>query len=534
MPHPPDWPASVIAIFGASGDLTWRKLVPALYSLYLGGWLPERFAIMGVDRKELDREAFLARLRNGVDRFSRWGKSRDKDWEAFARRIILYRAADFGDPQAYRALGRALDGLDREWQVQANRIYYLAVPPLVFGLVADKLGEAGLSQDCERSRIVVEKPFGRDLESARALNRKLAEHFREYQIYRIDHYLGKETVQNLLVFRFANAIFEPLWNRRYIDHVQITVAERGGVEHRGGYYENAGALRDMIQNHLLQVMCLIGMEPPVSLEDEEIRNKKMDVLRAVRPVRPEEIHHYAVRGQYGAGWIEGQYYPAYRDEPRVDPDSSTETFAAVKLFIDNWRWQGVPFYLRTGKRLPVRVSEVAIQFNPVPHFSFPARMVGDWQPNRLGIRIQPDEGIIMRFQAKRPGLDMRLGMVNMRFTYREAFRNIPPEAYETLLLDVMQGDKTLFMRADHAEVAWQVVMPIMEAWAAVIPDFPNYPAGSWGPEAAEALIAVDGRSWIQPAVETAGQNEEEETERVPRGASPAGAGKRSRVKETAS
>jgi glucose-6-phosphate 1-dehydrogenase len=364
-------------------------------------------------------------------------------------------------------------------------------------VVAEGLGQAKLAKERERARIVLEKPFGRDLASAQALTQALTGIFHESQIYRIDHYLGKETVQNILAFRFANLFMEPIWNRRYIDHVQITVAEQVGVEHRGGYYERAGALRDMIQNHLFQVMCLVAMEPPVSFQADEIRNKKVDILHAIRPILPEQVHQVAVRGQYGAGKIEEKPVPAYQEEPGVDPHSTVETFAALKLFIDNWRWQDVPFYLRTGKRLPAKLSQVVVSFRPVPRHLFPTTALENWHPNRLIINIQPDEGIVTQIQAKLPGPVMLLKPAEMRFLYREAFEGLSPEAYETLLLDVMEGDATLFMRADQVEAAWSVVMPVLEMWQAHPPaDFPDYPAGSWGPEQANTLITRDGRSWF--------------------------------------
>lgn len=486
---------TILVIFGAGGDLTWRKLVPALFDLFLDKWLPDRFAIIGVDLKTMRDDQFRERLRGGVDQFSQHGKADDKEWNDFAARLT-FTSGDFSDAHTFTTLTELLSTQEDRWGAQATRVFYLAVPPTLIDTIVQQLGEAHLSHDRNRARIVVEKPFGRDLTSAHALNRMLTGVFEESQIYRIDHYLGKETVQNILAFRFANVLFEPLWDRRYIDHVQITVAEQVGVEHRGDYYEGAGALRDMVQNHLLQILCLIAMEPPVSFDAGEVRNKKVDVLHAIRPTPTENVREFAVSGQYDGGWIEGQQVPAYRDEPGVASDSSTETFAAVKLFVDNWRWQDVPFYLRTGKRLPAKLSQVATQFRPVPHQSFPPTALGDWEPNRLVIHIQPDEGILLNFQAKRPGPEVRLSPVEMRFGYQDAFQTIPPEAYETLLLDVMLGDATLFMRADQIEAAWSVITPILQRWdTAAPPSFPNYQAGTWGPEAADDLIARDGRSW---------------------------------------
>ena len=493
-------PPTILIIFGAGGDLTWRKLVPALYNLFLDNLLPQSFALIGLDRKGMNQKDFRQRLRDGVDQFSCRGKTDDETWVDFAGHFS-FNSVDFGDAAAYKTLSDQLTAQENEWDGKANRIFYLAVPPTLVETIVGQLDKAKLDRDRHRSRIVVEKPFGHDLESAQALDQTITDVFEESQVYRIDHYLGKETVQNILAFRFANALFEPIWDRRYIDHVQITVAEQVGVEHRGGYYDQAGALRDMIQNHLLQILSLIAMEAPVSFEADEIRNKKVDLLRAIRPMSPDQIYNFAVRGQYAKGWLEGQQVQAYHNEPGVAADSATETFAAVKFFVDNWRWQDVPFYVRTGKRLPIRCSEVFIQFRPVPHQSFPASAAVAWQPNRLVIRIQPEESILLHFQAKQPGPTMRLSPVEMRFGYREAFKTASSEAYETLLLDVMEKDATLFMRADQVEAAWAVLTPLLEAWGTVNPtDFPNYQAGTWGPEAAEALIAQDGRSWLHSAI----------------------------------
>jgi glucose-6-phosphate 1-dehydrogenase len=425
---------TVIVIFGASGDLMQRKVVPALYDFFLDKSLPEAFQVIGFARTSFSDVSFRKHLRKDIDQFSRYGRVREKDWQNFSSHIT-YLKGNYDDPAAYIALADRLSKLDKTLHNHAHHIFYPSTPPVEFEIIPQQLSRAKLSHDRNRACIVFEKPFGHDRESARTLNHTLTSIFDESQIYRIDHYLGKETVQNILALRFANALFEPIWNRRYIDHVQITVAEDVGVEHRGGYYDHVGALRDMIQNHLMQILCLIAMEPPVSFNADEIRNKKVDVLHAIRPIPQEQVNGFAVRGQYGDGWIQGQRAPAYREEPGVAPDSSTETFAALKLFVDNWRWQGVPFYLRTGKRLPAKVSEVSIQFRPVPHQSFPPSAVRDWQSNRLVIHIQPGEGILLRIQAKQPGLRMHLNQVDMRFTYHEAFQAPSPEAYETLLLD---------------------------------------------------------------------------------------------------
>jgi len=489
----------LFVIFGGAGDLAWRKLIPALFDLAQDRSQPAQFAIIAVDRIKMSDDAIRRRLHDGVNQFSRFGKPPIPAWNLFAQHV-QYQQGDFKKASTYAALGGLCAKLEKQWGTKARRIFYMATPPSMFGEIPKFLGRAGLARDRDWARIVIEKPIGYDLESARALNAVLAASFEESQIFRIDHYLGKETVQNILAFRFANPLFEPLWNRRYIDYVTITVAETVGVEHRGGYYDHAGALRDMVQNHLMQLLCLVAMEPMVSFQADEIRNKKVDVLHAARAIHRDAVPQCAVRGQYGPGRADRKLVPGYREEDGVAQDSQTETFVALKLFVDNWRWQDVPFYLRTGKCLPRQASEISIQFRAVPHQSFPPEASLGWQPSRLILAIQPVEGIVLGFQAKYPGPKMQLRPVDMRFSYHESFAAPSPNAYETLLWDVMKGDATLFMRADQVEAAWQWLMPVLEAWQGTLPsDFPNYPAGTWGPEEAQRLLAP-GHSWPQPAL----------------------------------
>jgi glucose-6-phosphate 1-dehydrogenase len=486
---------TIIMIFGGAGDLTWRKLIPSLFDLHRDGRMPNKFAIIAVDRVPLRDAALHKHFLDGVKRFSRNSKVKSSDWNNFAKHITYYQG-DFKAPATYSNLETRCAQLDQQWKVKAGHIFHLATPPVMVGVIPKLLADAGLNRNRVHDRIVVEKPIGHDLNSARELNRILTDSFHESQIFRIDHYLGKETVQNILAFRFANPLFEPIWNRRYVDYVTITVAEEVGVGHRGGYYDHAGALRDMVQNHLMQLLCLVAMEPMVSFNADEIRNKKVDVLHAIRPIQRSAVREYAVRGQYGPGKLHGKKVRGYRQEDDVSRHSHTETFAALKLFVDNWRWQGVPFYLRTGKRLSRQFSEVAIQFRTVPHRSFPLESSHDWHPSRLVLSIQPEEGIVLGFQAKYPGPKMLLRPVEMRFGYQESFAIPSPDAYETLLWDVMNNDPTLFMRADQVEAAWQILMPVLEAWASTRPrNFPNYAAGSWGPKAADELLARDGHEW---------------------------------------
>lgn len=492
---------SVFVIFGATGDLTGRKLGPALYNLYLDNWMPKDFQILGIALGELSEDDFREKLKNGVNEFSRNGKVEEKTWKEFAQHIS-YQSGDFLESDVYLDIQKKIENCGNEWQQETNSIFYLAVPPRFFSEISSRLAENKLMEDPNSSRVILEKPFGHDLETAVELNRQLCSLFDEKQIYRIDHYLGKEAVQNIMAFRFANSILEPLWNRNNIEHVQVSVTEQIGIENRGKYYENAGALRDMIQNHLLQLLCLVAMEPPVNFAAEEVRNRKVDVLRAIRRFEPDDIRNSAVRGQYAKGWMEGEKVKAYREEANVAEKSNRETFAAVKFFVDNWRWEGVPFYLRTGKRLHQRSSTITIQFKDVPHSIFPRKSSSSWEQNRLVISIQPEMSIRLQLQVKTPGLEMVFNNVDMLFNYKSTYSSGTPEAYETLLMDVLEGDQTLFMRADQVEAAWELLMPIINSWENnKNHEFPNYSAGTWGPEAAEALIARDGFHWFKLPLE---------------------------------
>jgi glucose-6-phosphate 1-dehydrogenase len=493
--------ASCLVIFGASGDLTQRKLIPALYSLAHDGLLPAGQTIIGFARPDFTDDAWRMAMRDACNKFARVRPVDEAIWENFAKGLFYIRG-DFSDPAAYLKLNQKLQECDKTRGTGGRRIYYLAVPPNFFPVISEFLGAEKMVTDPERggpfTRVIIEKPFGHDLASARELNRVAVTTFRERQVFRIDHYLGKETVQNLLVLRFANGIFEPFWNRQYIDHVQFTVAETVGVEKRGGYFETAGITRDIIQNHMLQLVSLIGMEPPVAYEPDAVRDEKVKVLRALREFPRGHEEDNAVRGQYTDGSVLGEKAPAYRKEPNVNPESKVETYSALKLYIDNWRWADVPFYVRAGKRLPKRVTDISIHFRAAPYPLFNKMATLQMQSNVLAIRIQPDEGISLKFDSKVPGPTVRTAPVTMEFRYATSFGAEPPEAYERLLLETMLGDSTLFARRDEVETAWAWLDPLLNAWAADARPPEPYPAGTWGPEAADKLIEKEGRKWRRP------------------------------------
>jgi glucose-6-phosphate 1-dehydrogenase len=485
---------SCLVIFGASGDLTQRKLVPGLYQLAHDGLLPPGQTIVGFSRADMTDDAFRAAMKKACDDHARTAPVDEAVWEGFAQGLF-YVPGDFNDASAYVRLKERLAEFDAARGTGGRRIYYLAVPPEFFATITEHLSAHEMVSHPDRggpfTRVIVEKPFGHDLESARELNQIAVDRFRERQVFRIDHYLGKETVQNLLVLRFANGLFEPFWNRQYIDHVQFTVAESIGVEKRGGYFESAGITRDILQNHMLQLVSLLAMEPPSTFESEAVRDEKVKVLRALRPLDA------AVRGQYGEGSVLGEHAVAYRQEEKVDPDSHTETYAALKIYLDNWRWADVPFYLRAGKRLPKRVTDISIHFRTAPYPMF-ARLGLKMHANVLAIRIQPDEGISLKFDSKLPGPVVRTAPVTMEFRYATSFGTEPPEAYERLLLETMLGDATLFARRDEIETAWAWLDPLLQRWKDGEEPLHPYPAGTWGPEAADELIEKDGRKWRRP------------------------------------
>ncbi|MGH9071421.1 MAG: glucose-6-phosphate dehydrogenase [Acidimicrobiales bacterium] len=488
-------PPVALVIFGASGDLTSRKILPALAALAGRGALPSAFVVVGVARTEMD-DASFAQLAGQAVADSAEGPV-DPVWARLARGF-RYVAGDYTAPETFAQLHRVLDELDASAGTQGNRVYYLATIPAMFGPVAESLGKEGLTRPHVEGafvRLIVEKPLGRDLDSARQLDRALHAGFEEEQIYRIDHYLGKETVQNVLALRFANAIFEPIWNRQYVDHVQVTVAESLGVGHRGGFYETAGALRDIVQNHVMQVLGLTLMEPPASVDAEGIRDEKVKALRSIIIPSAAAVACDTVRAQYEAGWVEGTRVPGYREEEDVDPQSQTETYFAMRLCVDNWRWAGVPVYVRTGKRLPKRFTEVALQFKRVPHLAFASSEASQLHPNAMIVRIQPDEGITLRFGAKVPGQAFEVRSVSMDFSYGAAFMEHSPEAYERLILDALIGDPTLFIRTDEVDQAWRIVDPVLEAFGSGSPPLARYEAGSWGPAEADRLLGVEGRRW---------------------------------------
>ncbi len=493
-----------LIIFGA-GDLLHRKLMPSLFHLMGDGLLADEFAVITVARERQDDASFRTQVQSSLRTFAPDGAALDqRAWSRFAERLH-YVAGELNDPATYAALRQRMTEADANLPAGGGHLFYLAIPPSLYADTIARLSDSGIAPRVPDPltrpwvRIIIEKPFGRSLESARALNGCVRRAFAEHQVYRIDHYLGKETVQNLLVFRFANSIFEPVWNRQHVHHVQITAAESVGVEHRGKYYEEAGVVRDMFQNHLLQLLTLMAMEPPVTFSADAVRDEKVKALRAIRPITPAVMHDYSVRGQYGPGVINGKPVPGYREEPDVAPDSATPTYCAIRFMIDNWRWQDVPFYLRSGKRMPRRATEIAIQFRKPPHLMFPLPEGQTIEANTLGIRVQPKEGISLRFEVKVPGIEVKMASVDMDFGYAAAFGDQDHDAYETLLLDCMLGEATLFTRSDEVEAAWSVVDPIIDFWANKRPDhFPNYAAGTWGPAVADEFIAREGAKWREP------------------------------------